>query len=184
MEKPTLEDLVDNEKTDKNTTHSYLPLYEELFAGRKIKKILEIGVGAGGSIKLWHDYFPEADVWGIDTQPRSTWPVLLTLPRVHLFSANAYDPAAVKLLVPKDMDIVIDDGPNTLECMRKVVELYLPCLKPGGLLIIEDIQAIEWARHIMSSVPASVRASVRVYDRRTLKGRHDDIVFTVAAPES
>ena len=58
----SLEEIVDNSKTDKNTLHSYLPLYQELLKGKKetAKNILEVGISQGGSIKLWHDYFTNA----------------------------------------------------------------------------------------------------------------------------
>lgn len=64
----SLEEIVNNITTDKNTTHSYLPLYETLLKGKKdtAKKILEIGICRGGSLKLWNDYFTNATVYGID----------------------------------------------------------------------------------------------------------------------
>jgi hypothetical protein len=59
----SLVDLVDNSKTDKNTVHSYLPLYQELLQGKKdtAKNVLEVGIGNfgdknGGSIKMWRDF--------------------------------------------------------------------------------------------------------------------------------
>ena len=63
-----LEDLVDNSKTDKNTIHSYLPLYEQLLNKRKetALNVLEVGINLGGSIKLWHDYFTNATIFGLD----------------------------------------------------------------------------------------------------------------------
>ncbi len=41
----SLEQIVDNTRTDKNTTHSYLPLYESLFKNKKetAQTILESG---------------------------------------------------------------------------------------------------------------------------------------------
>lgn len=36
----SLIDLVDNSKTDKNTIHSYLPLYEQLLNKKKKKLLL------------------------------------------------------------------------------------------------------------------------------------------------
>ena len=60
-----LTEIVDNSRTDKNTRHSYLQLYEKLLNRLKNTSgnVLEIGIGEGnevcngGSIKLWHDYF-------------------------------------------------------------------------------------------------------------------------------
>jgi hypothetical protein len=63
----SLEEIVDNSRTDKNTTHSYLPLYQQLLISKKetAKNVLEVGIEVnehgdmmgknGGSIKLWHD---------------------------------------------------------------------------------------------------------------------------------
>jgi hypothetical protein len=55
----SLQKIVDNLKTDKNTTHSYLELYQELLVNKKntAKIVLEIGIGDfdkknGGSIKM------------------------------------------------------------------------------------------------------------------------------------
>jgi len=54
----SLEELVDNDRTDKNTIHSYLPLYQKLLIKKKetAKNVLEIGIYKGGSIKLWNNF--------------------------------------------------------------------------------------------------------------------------------
>jgi len=50
----SLVDLADNSRTDKNTTHSYLPLYQKLLVNKKetAKNVLEVGIFHGGSINL------------------------------------------------------------------------------------------------------------------------------------
>ena len=72
----SLDQISDDTKTDKNTTHSYLPLYNQLLLKKKdiAKNILEIGIGDfgeknGGSIKLWKDYFTNATIYGLDILP-------------------------------------------------------------------------------------------------------------------
>ena len=64
----SLEEIVDNSRTDKNTVHSYLPLYNNLLKSKKdtAKNVLEVGIFNGGSIKLWSDYFTNANVYGLD----------------------------------------------------------------------------------------------------------------------
>ncbi len=66
----SLEQIVDNTRTDKNTTHSYLLLYESLSKNKKetAQNILEIGIQNGGSIKLWRDYFLNVTIYGLDTE--------------------------------------------------------------------------------------------------------------------
>ena len=64
----TLEEIVDDSRTDKNTVHSYLPLYQNLLINKKetAKNVLEVGIYLGGSIKLWSDFFINANVYGLD----------------------------------------------------------------------------------------------------------------------
>lgn len=54
----SLVEIIDNSRTDKNTVHSYLPLYQKLLINKKetANNILEIGIQHGGSIKLWNDF--------------------------------------------------------------------------------------------------------------------------------
>ena len=48
----SLEQIVDSSRTDKNTTHSYLQLYQQLLISKKetSKNVLEVGISGGGSI--------------------------------------------------------------------------------------------------------------------------------------
>ena len=91
-----LEQLADNSRTDKNTVHSYLPLYHNLLISKKesAKNVLEIGIWNGGSIKLWHDFFPNATVYGLDIlSPDKVWDGIKNNDRIKLLtSVNAYDP--------------------------------------------------------------------------------------------
>ena len=54
-----LERIIDNSRTDKNTIHSYIPLYQKLLISKKktAKHVLEVGIYNGGSIKLWNNFF-------------------------------------------------------------------------------------------------------------------------------
>jgi hypothetical protein len=55
-------------RTDKNTTHSYLPLHEKLLKKKQetAQNILETGIQDGGSIRLWRNYFINATIFGSD----------------------------------------------------------------------------------------------------------------------
>jgi hypothetical protein len=63
-----LRKLIDNRRTDKDTLHSYLDTYEILFKDKRntSKAVMEIGISEGGSIKLWNDYFINANIFGLD----------------------------------------------------------------------------------------------------------------------
>jgi hypothetical protein len=91
----SLKHLVDNSRTDKDTTHSYLDLYDILLSKRKekAKYILEKGIYYGGSIKLWADYFTYATIYGLDTMPIDyVWNGIRNKKNIILHtSTNAYD---------------------------------------------------------------------------------------------
>ena len=169
--------------TDKHTTHSYIPIYEHLFS--KIREtctgILEIGVQTGGSMKLWNGYFPNAIVYGIDSDIYQNR-YREFAPRVRLIQADAYTRECASTFSDESLDVVIDDGPHTLSSMRDVLALYYRTIKPGGYLIIEDVQDINWIHEIKQC--ADPVAKWTVIDRRSIKGRYDDILITVQKPFS
>ena len=76
--------------TDKSSyVHGYTRLYETHFASRRptVRRLLEIGVGGinswhgyettegGQSLRMWRDYFPNAEIVGIDNQSFHCRPV-------------------------------------------------------------------------------------------------------------
>jgi hypothetical protein len=105
----SLEQIVDNTKTDKNTTHSYLPLYESLFKNKKetAQNILEIG------IQIHIDQIPD-DI-------KNDKNIIL-----HT-STNAYDSQLFQetfLNKNSKFDLLVHDGPHTLESMKQYINLY------------------------------------------------------------
>ena len=63
-----LKELFNKYKCDKSSKHSYDICYEKDFQTIKNANInlLEIGIFRGESMKAWLDYFPNANVYGID----------------------------------------------------------------------------------------------------------------------
>jgi hypothetical protein len=183
----SLVNLVNNDRTDKNTVHSYLPLYDILLSNRKecAKNILEVGIQGGGSIKLWHDYFPNAVIYGVDImQPEQVWEELLDKERIVLHTGyDAYrDDFLDTFFSDKKgaFDMVLDDGPHTLESMRQFIRLYLPLLNKNGILIIEDVQSWDWIDELKKELGSEeLLGCSRTYDLRSNKDRYDDIVFAV-----
>jgi trans-aconitate methyltransferase len=163
--------------TDKHTIHSYIPIYESIFATRpNIKSILEIGVLEGGSIKMWSERFPDASITGIDID-LSRVKIAEYAPNVNLIKANAYDAAVCQSL--QKFDIIIDDGPHTLHSQKECVRQYLSKLNPNGVLIIEDVVEMSWIPSLQSMVPTHLHKHIKTHDLRKIKGRHDDIMFIV-----
>lgn len=187
----SLVELVDNNLTDKNTNHSYLDLYEQLLKHKKntATHILEVGIGPipqqnGGSIKLWADYFQNAEVHAVDIIPiDDVFTPLVKHPRVYLHTSNnAYNVNFFMntFYTKKDrFDFILDDGPHTLQSMEIFIKLYSNILKDDGILIVEDVQDMEWISSLKAATPDHLKCYIEVYDRREIKGRWDDIVFVI-----
>jgi hypothetical protein len=185
----SLASLIDNSKTDKNTTHSYLNLYETLFTSKRetAQKVLEVGIGDfgsknGGSIKLWRDFFTKATIYGLDILSMDrVMDELKNDERVVLYTkTNAYDQDFVsKTFSGMKFDLMLDDGPHTLTSMISFITLYSSLMQDDGILIIEDVQTIEWIQKLTNATPDNLKKHIKVYDLRSNKGRYDDIVFTI-----
>jgi len=187
-----LKSLVDDTRTDKNTVHSYLDLYETLLSKKKntAENVLEVGIGDfygrgnGGSIMLWHNYFQNARVHALDIQPiNKIWDEIKNKNRIQLYtSTDAYNENTFKEnFLDKNIkcDFMLDDGPHTLNSMIDFIRLYSQIMTDDGILIIEDVQKWEWIDILTSQVPEALKQYIKTYDLRANKGRYDDIVFTI-----
>lgn len=89
-----------------------------------VRNITELGVAAGQSLLMWHAYFPNADVWGIDpTISLSQGVRALQHRRIHIIQGDAYDgtPPAALGLAEHSMDGM---------CMRSSNEICDPADPP------------------------------------------------------
>ena len=74
---------------------------------------------------------------------------------------------------------MLDDGPHSLESMIQFITLYSQIMTDDGILIIEDVQSIDWIDTLKMVVPESLKQYIEVFDLRANKNRYDDIVFTI-----
>lgn len=134
LAEPRLDDLMVTFGTDKqNAMHGYADLYERHFGPlrRRQIRLLEIGVWTGASIRAWAEWFPHAEIVGLDVDLQ----VELDDRRVTLVEGD------VKTwLVNSDFDIVIDDGSHVAEDMYVAFHRLWPKLRPGGWYVIEDLE--------------------------------------------
>ena len=142
----------------------------------KVKSVMEIGIGyspGGDSILLWHEFFSNAKIYGLDIQTRPDRPEFhIEQPRIKLFTqTDAYTQEMVNTmrdLEPDGYDIFIDDGPHTFDTMKFAIEHYLPLVKSGGIFVIEDIVD----RSLTPELCKMIDGDVKVYDMRN-KQRHN-----------
>ena len=176
--------LVLSDITDKNSVHSYLPLYQDLLEPiqNSAKNILEIGVASGGSIRMWYDFFINANIFGCDIVDYVTNKNFKDNSRVFLnLKSNAYSNFFVKKFIDRNIkfDFLLDDGPHTLESQIIFIQLYSQLLSDKGILIIEDVQDISWFNILENNTPNNLKKYIRIYDLRKNKNRYDDLVFTI-----
>ena len=173
----TLNQICSIYRTDKNCVHCYVDeVYEELFAKirHSTRKLLEIGVEGGGSLMMWREYFPNALIWGVDTK---ACPQLEGRERLEFVHGDAYSPSVVSSL-PGEFDVIIEDGPHTLESITFVVEEYSDKLSREGIMVVEDFQDFNWTNIVRRSImPDGFNA--KVVDLRKTRGRYDDIVMII-----
>lgn len=173
----------DPEHTDKNTIHSYLPEYERLLQhivseakyGGDTLTLMEVGIQRGGSIVGWLKAFPNARVVGVDCQKTVT----INVPgdRYKELITNAYTDEFVSSFNPGTFDVIIDDGSHAYNDILFACRHYTKLLKPGGILIIEDVPDISWVPKFQKVLPADVYSEL--LDLRSKKGRWDDMLLVI-----
>jgi hypothetical protein len=175
-----LNELAIKYNTDKSSLdHDYIKHYEKYFSENREKytKVLELGIyttntgdvdKSGASLKMWMDYFPNADIIGLDIVDYSYLDA--KYPRIKTFICNGelrYSSDIDKITNPwlkqiytqpqygltggqigminainkfgSDYDIMIDDGPHTVSSQQIFFGFMFKYLKSGGYLVIEDL---------------------------------------------
>lgn len=149
-------DEVNRKGTDKLTKHPYSEKYEGLFLPYRDEpvRLLEIGAYYGASTIAWDRYFPKGDITVVDIEERTALHNTkgrIDESRTRIVIGDAYTKEFADTL--GTFDIINDDGPHSLESMRKCIELYYPKLNPGGFLIIEDIPNRDWLNLFKAMLP-------------------------------
>jgi cephalosporin hydroxylase len=170
--------------TDKGSFHDYLEAYytEEFANPDRVTSVLEIGVQNGGSLILWHEWFTNAKIVGIDIMDAclnnyKEASLGRKFPRIEIIIADGYDKSVVDIHKDNSYDYIIDDGPHSIESMKIAIELWMPKVKQGGKLIIEDVQSVEWFEELASHAKKFGYKKYRTFDFRENKLRSDDLIF-------
>lgn len=128
--------------TDK-AIHGYTEFYSRYMepVRESTTKVVEFGVGLGGSTRLWLEYFPNAHLYVIDNDPKAIATIQDSLPggRLTIIKANQTDPV-VWDIIGDNIDFVIDDASHRPEHQIETFGLGMKHIKPGRWYIIEDTQ--------------------------------------------
>jgi hypothetical protein len=147
----TLSEISKKYPTDKDFTHNYYnAVYEKFLHPIRddVKLLCEIGIGGfwkeanwlpGNSLKVWRDYFPNAQILGLDIQRHE----LTDLDRITL---DWLDQSKKDLVIEyssklKDYDVIIDDGSHNVYDQQITFAYFFNSLKSGGIYILEDLHS-------------------------------------------
>lgn len=149
-----LKDIFRKYKCDKED-HMYHEVYEKWFENKKDEplNILEIGIFKGVSMDAWHEYLPNANIFGIDvfTRLKPEEVPALKKDRVHWLKSDSTKNSVQSAIKEKwgdvKFDVIIDDGLHTPEANAKTFENLILFLKDDGVFYIEDV----WPLDIMKN---------------------------------
>lgn len=137
-------------------SHTYADYYSLLFwhCRKDVKRVFECGLGTnnpdrgssmgvggkpGASLRVWRDYFPNAQVVGADVDTD----ILFEEERIQTFYVDQTSPAAIAELwskvEPGGFDLMVDDGLHTFEAGVCLFENSISRLAENGIYIIEDV---------------------------------------------
>lgn len=171
--------------SDKGNVHTYIQSYyaKEFILPERVRNVLEIGIMFGGSHMLWHDYFKAANIVGMDINEGAIETLYNNsggreYDRLDLHAVDAYTQEAVDKFEDNYFNYIIDDGPHTLESQEYAVKHYLRKVRPGGKLIIEDVQSEDWFERLRAAADPELVADMKDINLN-LKKRYDDRIFEI-----
>lgn len=131
--------------------HNYVLYYQKHFDRIKDKNlnILEIGIAAGSSLKMWSSYFTNSNIYGIDINPEC----------LDIESLKTEDFKNIKLILGdaskhdfKDIkfDIIIDDGSHLPIDIYFTYKNLSKKLNEKGIYVIEDLKTCESKGYVLA----------------------------------
>jgi hypothetical protein len=144
-------------------SHTYADFYERLFGHCRfeIKNVFECGLGSnninvasnmtingkpGASLRVWRDYFPNANIYGADIDRD----ILFAEERIQTFYCDQTNRSSIASLWDQVKDVkfclMIDDGLHTFDAGVALFENSFHMLRDGGVYIIEDVNVKDTVR--------------------------------------
>lgn len=153
-EQMSLDQLGVKYDTDKASHHhNYLGVYESYLAPYRYDPVslIEIGVGGykypdrgGQSLRMWHDYFKDGKIIGIDVFDKEG----IINNRTEFWKGSQTDKGLFEAILKREADapvrVVIDDASHNNRMTIQTFENIFPMLTSGDLYFIEDVHTSYW----------------------------------------
>ncbi len=142
-----------------------------LASARKDPQVIEIGTAFGVSGMYWLAGIGEGHLYTFDPNP--DWTLLArdnlgtVSPRFTL-TVDTFEHAGPGLIGPATADIALIDGIHTREVVHQQLEILMPMMKAGGLILFDDIVFSDSMRTCWAEISSSsVFAASGTIGRRT-----------------
>jgi hypothetical protein len=138
----TLRECFDSSPKHSDKWDTYFDVYERHLTRHRFKNpltIVEVGVQGGGSLEMWAEHSPFANIIGIDIDPECA-KLKYNNPKIKVVigdQSNASFWDGFLLECPK-IDIFIDDGGHFANQQVLTFQKVFPKLTLGGVYICED----------------------------------------------
>jgi len=137
----TLDEIGLRNGTDKaSNIHDYLRFYERRFAHLRAEAfvLIEIGVYRGGSVRTWSEYFPRAQIVGLDINEECRQ---YEQGNIAIRIGDASNPSFLFDIITEFGRplVVLDDGSHRWDHQIQTLQVLFPLLRPSGFLVIEDL---------------------------------------------
>ena len=125
--------------------HPYTPFYSMFLATYKNKEVrfAEIGVAAGSSVRMWCEYFKKGDLYFFDRDENFLNNAAgFCYPNAKFATMDVRSADSIRsalVATGGQLDVILDDSSHDVWDQKIIVEAALPFLKPGGILLIEDV---------------------------------------------
>lgn len=137
--------------------HTYTDYYSRLFSHcrQEIKSVFECWLGTNNeklpssmgkngkpwaSLRVWRDYFPNADIFGVDIDKD----ILFQEERIRTFYIDQRDPVSINLFWEKikniEFDFMVDDWLHTFDAAICLFQNCVWHLGVNGIYVIEDVR--------------------------------------------
>lgn len=145
-------------------SHNYADFYEMIFGHCRntIASVLECGMGTnnpglpssmgvdgkpGASLRVWRDYFPNAEIIGIDIDSK----ILFQEERISTYQVDQTSSESIRAFLDQipgtEFDVILDDGLHKFSAGRTLFENTIHRLKPDGVYLIEDVSQIDLSKY-------------------------------------
>lgn len=122
----------------------------------RVENIVDLGIFKGGSVALWSELFDPQRIVGIELASRRA-KVLDRFVSLHslenvvklYYGTDQGDRSALLQIMRQEfgdqlLDLVVDDGSHLYAPTKASLNVLLPCLRPGGVYVIEDWGWAHW----------------------------------------